>query len=141
MDKLSFRSKRQDSGSDLIMEEGHPTHKPIYNNLNNNNNNKEEVGSPFHMFSVDVRSLALFRVVTGLVVMLDVLARSRSLFAHYANLGVWPIVEAINNINAHSFSFHFANGNISLSYSTHPFNLKLQYIKNDSFHLFVFPSF
>jgi hypothetical protein len=64
-------------------------------------------------FSLDLRSLALFRVVLGFTVVVDLIGRSSNMFAHYANLGVWPVVEAINNINPHSFSFHFSNGNIS----------------------------
>lgn len=66
----------------------------------------------FQSLSLDLRSLALFRVLLGFMVVIDLLVRSRSLFAHYANLGVWPVVEAINNNNAHSFSIHFSNGNV-----------------------------
>lgn len=73
---------------------------------------QEESIAALQVFGLDLRSLACFRLVTGLILLVDILSRSRHLFAHYASLGVWPVTEAINNVNAHSFSLLFTNGNM-----------------------------
>lgn len=110
---LSFRNKKQDSSGEHVEEGGgpHGVDSKVYSS-----SSKSPSTIPFpilQVFSLDLRSLALFRVMLAAVVIVDLMNRSGSMFAHYANLGVWPVVEAINNINPHSFSFHFSNGNIS----------------------------
>jgi predicted DCC family thiol-disulfide oxidoreductase YuxK len=42
------------------------------------------------LFGIDLRSLALFRVVIGSIVFLDLISRSRYLVAHYTDAGVIP---------------------------------------------------
>jgi hypothetical protein len=61
-------------------------------------------------FAIDLRSLALFRVMLGLMVIADLILRSRDLTAFYTDDGVFPRDVAIQNGLAESFSLHFANG-------------------------------
>lgn len=42
------------------------------------------------LFYIDLRSLALFRICMGLVIVADLVSRSRHLVAHYTELGVAP---------------------------------------------------
>lgn len=64
-----------------------------------------------NILSLDLRSLALFRVAISLLVLLDVINRSTNSFSHYASLGVWPDIEAIIAHDSHAFSLNFINGN------------------------------
>jgi hypothetical protein len=42
------------------------------------------------LFGIDVRSLALFRIVIALILMIDLILRSTDLTAHYTDFGVLP---------------------------------------------------
>ena len=47
------------------------------------------------LLSLDLRSLAIYRVGLSLVLLYDLLDRSRNLIAHYSDLGVVPAEEAV----------------------------------------------
>ena len=42
------------------------------------------------LFAIDVRSLALFRICIGLILLVDILTRSTDIQQHYSDLGVLP---------------------------------------------------
>eukprot|EP01113_Clastostelium_recurvatum_P049149 TRINITY_DN905_c0_g2_i2.p1 TRINITY_DN905_c0_g2~~TRINITY_DN905_c0_g2_i2.p1 ORF type:complete len:777 (+),score=147.85 TRINITY_DN905_c0_g2_i2:145-2331(+) len=60
------------------------------------------------MFGLDYRSMALFRICIGILLLLDLCVRSTYLHDHYANNGVWPNHEAVESYYA--YSVHFING-------------------------------
>ena len=43
-----------------------------------------------NIFSIDLRSLALFRITIGSLVLMDLSIRSRDLTAHYTDSGIMP---------------------------------------------------
>ncbi|MEM7393288.1 MAG: HTTM domain-containing protein [Verrucomicrobiota bacterium] len=45
---------------------------------------------PAHLFGIDLRSLAVFRIGAGLLILYDLIHRARDLTAHYTELGVMP---------------------------------------------------
>ena len=47
------------------------------------------------VFSLDLRSLAAFRVALALVLLYDLADRSRDLAAHYTEQGVFPVAQAL----------------------------------------------
>ena len=49
------------------------------------------------LFGVDLRSLGLLRVAIALVILLDLMQRSRHLVAHYTDFGVLPRAALIAN--------------------------------------------
>jgi hypothetical protein len=110
---MLFRNnnKKQDLPGDDYVEDGRPGDIKSFAKAQQS----DGIPALLQIFALDLRSLALFRVMLGIMIVVDLVGRSSNMFAHYANLGVWPVVEAINNINPHSFSFHFSNGNISLT--------------------------
>lgn len=61
-------------------------------------------------FAIDLRTLALFRICLGLMVIVDLILRSRDLVAFYTDAGVFPRTIAIPNSLEWSYSFHFMNG-------------------------------
>jgi predicted DCC family thiol-disulfide oxidoreductase YuxK len=61
-------------------------------------------------FAIDLRTLALFRIGLGAMVIVDVLLRSRDLRAFYSDDGVYPRAVAIRESLEWAFSFHFING-------------------------------
>eukprot|EP01112_Ceratiomyxa_fruticulosa_P008639 TRINITY_DN2238_c0_g3_i1.p1 TRINITY_DN2238_c0_g3~~TRINITY_DN2238_c0_g3_i1.p1 ORF type:complete len:339 (+),score=42.30 TRINITY_DN2238_c0_g3_i1:137-1153(+) len=66
----------------------------------------------FSSFEVDLRSLALFRILVSSLVMWDILLRLPNTHAHYSDLGVLPVIEAIPSIDTESYSLHFSNGTV-----------------------------
>lgn len=50
----------------------------------------QEPGTLSRLFGIDLRSLALFRVGLGVIVLLDLFSRARYLTAHYTDRGVVP---------------------------------------------------
>lgn len=65
------------------------------------------------IFSLDVRSLALFRACLALVILADLVARSVDLRAHYTDAGLLPRASAITEYGQYSFlSFHFFGGTV-----------------------------
>ena len=62
-------------------------------------------------FVLDLRALALLRMATAAVVLLDLAIRSTDLEAHYANLGVLPLVALLDRAwTPYQFSLHAASG-------------------------------
>lgn len=63
------------------------------------------------VFSADVRSLALFRIGLGLLLLFDLAIRSEALVAHYTDVGVLPRAELINFFsNPNWISLHLISG-------------------------------
>jgi len=62
-------------------------------------------------FTLDLRALALLRMATAAVVLLDLAIRSTDLEAHYANMGVLPLPALFERAwGAYEFSLHTASG-------------------------------
>lgn len=62
-------------------------------------------------FILDLRALALLRMGTAVVILLDLAIRSTDLEAHYSNLGVLPIGALMERIwNPYQFSLHASSG-------------------------------
>ncbi|GAC1371493.1 MAG: HTTM domain-containing protein [Hymenobacter sp.] len=62
-------------------------------------------------FVLDLRALALLRMATAAVVLLDLAIRSTDLEAHYANLGVLPLGVLLDHLwTPYQFSLHAASG-------------------------------
>ncbi|MCI0733760.1 MAG: HTTM domain-containing protein [Methylococcaceae bacterium] len=62
------------------------------------------------IFSLDLRSLAAFRICLGIVILIDLGIRSRDLDSHYTDFGVLSRDAAIAYTASWHFSFHMANG-------------------------------
>ena len=62
------------------------------------------------IFGVDLRTLALFRVLLGGYLIVDLCLRSRDLVAHYTDFGVMPRDVAIGYISPSNLSLHLING-------------------------------
>lgn len=62
------------------------------------------------VFGIDLRTLALFRVLLGVYVLIDLCYRSRDLVAHYTDAGIMPRAVQIDYLYFSTWSFHFANG-------------------------------
>lgn len=62
------------------------------------------------MFSLDLRSLALFRVGLGIIILLDLFVRSCHLSEFYTNDGVLPIPAALFIQNSSYWSIYMMNG-------------------------------
>lgn len=60
--------------------------------------------------SLDLRSLALFRIGLGTMVLVDLFLRSQDLLAHYTDQGIFPRADAIQSEPLFRYSFHFAVG-------------------------------
>jgi predicted DCC family thiol-disulfide oxidoreductase YuxK len=64
-------------------------------------------------FSLDLRTLALYRVLMGIIVMLDVLNRVPDLRAFYTDSGLIPRATFVSSMaQPWSFSLHLANGGV-----------------------------
>jgi len=62
-------------------------------------------------FVVDLRALALMRMATAAVVLIDLAIRSTDLEAHYANMGVLPLSVLLDRLwTPYQFSLHAATG-------------------------------
>ncbi|MBX2839185.1 MAG: DUF393 domain-containing protein [Gammaproteobacteria bacterium] len=64
------------------------------------------------VFSIDLRTLALFRVMLATLVLWDLLLRSFDMKAFYTDSGVLPRKLWVEAVNIHHLSFHAANGNL-----------------------------
>lgn len=62
------------------------------------------------IFGVDLRTLALFRVLLGVYILIDLLMRSRDLVAHYTDAGIMPRSVQIDHLYITTWSLHLANG-------------------------------
>lgn len=63
-----------------------------------------------HRFEIDARSLAAFRIALGLLVLADLILRSRNLTAFYTDSGVFPRQAFIAYQNPLHLSFHIVSG-------------------------------
>ncbi|MDO7854350.1 HTTM domain-containing protein [Hymenobacter convexus] len=62
-------------------------------------------------FVLDLRALALLRMATAVVILVDLAIRSTDLEAHYANLGVLPVPALMEHAwTPYQFSLHAATG-------------------------------
>ena len=69
---------------------------------------------PRTIFSLDLRSLAVFRLGLGFLVMLDVLMRSTDLAAHYTDFGILPTSPYLEQFaNRLHVSLNLANGSFA----------------------------
>ncbi|WP_346899894.1 HTTM domain-containing protein [uncultured Roseibium sp.] len=62
------------------------------------------------LFGIDLRTLALFRVLLGFYVLFDLILRARDLTAHYTDQGIMPRAVQIDQLNSGSWSLHLAGG-------------------------------
>ena len=85
----------------------------------NSEGSKNRLGSsvpPFFspiadLFSIDLRSLAFFRIGFGLVLLIDVLYRWKDINFFYTDDGAFPRMEALRHLSSYSFCYHLAAGN------------------------------
>lgn len=65
------------------------------------------------IFSADFRSLALFRVCIGILIICDLVVRAQDLRAHYTDFGIYPRdVLFSQNMGPYFYSLHFINGSL-----------------------------
>ena len=62
------------------------------------------------IFGIDLRTLALFRILLGLFLILDLCLRARDLVAHYTDFGIMPRSVAVDFMSPTAFSVHMLNG-------------------------------
>ncbi|MEX3011538.1 HTTM domain-containing protein [Hoeflea sp. TYP-13] len=62
------------------------------------------------IFGIDLRTLALFRILLGLYLLADICLRLRDLTAHYSDAGIMPRMAQLNHLSAGAVSLHLANG-------------------------------
>ena len=65
------------------------------------------------VFGADLRTLALFRVLLGGFVIIDLCLRARDLKAHYTDFGVMPRQVLVDYLSPASFSIHLLNGTVA----------------------------
>ncbi len=65
------------------------------------------------IFSIDLRTLALFRVLLGVFIVWDLALRARDLTAHYTDFGIMPRADAVDFLSISSFSIHLMNGSVA----------------------------
>tara|TARA_R110001599_G_scaffold353527_1_gene593598 strand:+ start:35816 stop:37615 length:1800 start_codon:yes stop_codon:yes gene_type:complete len=76
-------------------------------NLNNRSSFWQNLVAPF---SVDLRTLALFRVCFGFILIGDLVTRASALSAHYTDDGLWPREAAAAAMQEFGFSIHLLGG-------------------------------
>lgn len=62
------------------------------------------------IYCIDARSLALFRIALGIVVLMDLVQRSRHALTHYSDAGVYSRTDAFASLDPFRWSILFANG-------------------------------
>ena len=62
------------------------------------------------IFGIDLRTLALYRVCLGLVVLADLINRAGHLVPHYTDFGVLPRAEAVAYLSPWRLSIHLMSG-------------------------------
>lgn len=75
-------------------------------------------------FAIDLRTLALFRLCLALMVISDLVLRSRDLVAFYTDAGVLPRTIAVSQASDWAYSLHFINGTAAFQvflFSIHAF--------------------
>ena len=63
-------------------------------------------------FSIDLRTLALFRILVGHIIVIDLLFRSQSFVAHYSDLGVLSRTAAMQYFKQSSISLYYISGDV-----------------------------
>ena len=66
------------------------------------------------IFGCDLRSLALFRLGLGAVLLGDLIDRARFLEAHYSDAGILPRALLLGELGFDSLSLHLASGGVAL---------------------------
>ena len=79
----------------------------IYSNEQKKSSVAESVSN---VFSIDLRSLALFRVCLGLLLLFDLIFRGFDLVDFYTDSGVLPRALALKFLNLGEMSFHMMSG-------------------------------
>ena len=64
------------------------------------------------IFGIDLRTLALFRLGLGLLLIVDLALRARDLAAHYTDIGILPRDVAVSVLSPGAFSLHLLNGTV-----------------------------
>lgn len=62
------------------------------------------------IFGADLRTLALFRVLLGSFIILDLSLRARDMAAHYTDIGIMPRAVLVDYLSAGSLSLHMLSG-------------------------------
>ncbi len=65
------------------------------------------------IFGSDLRTLALFRVGLGALLLVDLALRARDLTAHYTDAGILPRAALLDTLSVGSFSLHLLNGTVA----------------------------
>jgi hypothetical protein len=73
-------------------------------------------GLLFTMFGVDLRSLAVFRIVLGLVMLQDLLGRWSEVELHYSDRGLLSREQVLDALNVWRWSLYFVNGTTEFGY-------------------------
>ncbi|MBT8459051.1 MAG: HTTM domain-containing protein [Boseongicola sp.] len=71
---------------------------------------RKRIASLTDIFGVDLRTLALFRVLLGIYLLVDLASRARDLTAHYTDFGVLPRDIAAAQLSPGALSIHFLGG-------------------------------
>lgn len=71
-----------------------------------------KVAAVREVFGIDLRTLALFRVGLGCLLLIDLALRARDLTAHYTDRGILPRAEAVEFLSSGAFSLHLLNGTV-----------------------------
>jgi hypothetical protein len=61
-------------------------------------------------FGIDLRTVALFRICFGFILIGDLVTRAHALSAHYTDNGIWPRDAAETALGEFGFSFHLLGG-------------------------------
>lgn len=69
------------------------------------------------MFGMDLRSLAVFRIALGLVVLFDVLGRWSYVAVHYSDRGLLSREQVLDGLNIWRWSVYFMNGTSAFAHA------------------------
>ncbi len=71
---------------------------------------RSSVASFKTVFGIDLRTLALFRILLGMYLVADIVLRLRDLSAHYSDAGIMPRALQLDHLSIGSYSLHLVNG-------------------------------